>query len=41
MIRNEAYNFFLHHLYEGKIGRPTYHRSALRIDEVVRSIFPS
>jgi hypothetical protein len=27
--------------YEGKIGRPTYHHCASRIDEVVRPIFLS
>ena len=41
MIRNEAYNFFLHHVMKEKSDVQLSHQCASRIDEVVRPIFPS
>jgi hypothetical protein len=41
MIRNEAYNFFLHHLMKEKSDVQLLINALSRIDEVGRPIFPS
>jgi hypothetical protein len=41
MIKNEAYNFFLHHVMKEKSEGQLFHPSASRMDEVVLPISPS
>jgi hypothetical protein len=41
MIRNEAYNFFLDHVWNEKLAGKLFHQCGSRIDEVFWPIFHS